>query len=101
MCYLGIWKSVFTYLNVPCQFSFFKKYIRAPEIRSSIKLFKCMVNLYQLEHIIRSKMDKYLTITDRQSFSLGSGGDFVDEQTFQNYMHKLPIWDFLKITREQ
>ena len=44
-------------------------------------------------------MDKFLTIT--QSFSSGSESDFVDEQTFQNYMLKLPIWDFLKITHEE
>ena len=92
-----LWNSVFTYLNVLCQFSFFRKYISASEFRSSIKSFKCMVNLYQLEYIIRSKIDKFLTITDSQSFSSGSGNDFVDEQTFQNHMHKLPIWDFFKI----
>ena len=44
-------------------------------------------------------MDKFLTIT--QSFSSGSESNFVNEQTFQNYMHKLPIRDFLKITREE
>ena len=24
-------------------------------------------------------------------------GALVDEQSFQNYMHKVPIWDFLKV----
>ena len=44
-------------------------------------------------------MDKFLTVT--QSFSSGSESNFVDKQTFQNYMHKLPIWDILKISCEE
>ena len=80
-------------------FLFFKKYISVFEFRSSIKSFNYIANLYQLEHIIRSKTDKFLTIT--QSFSSGSESDFVDKQTFQNYMHKLAISDFVKITCEE
>ena len=44
-------------------------------------------------------MDKFLTVT--QSFSSGSESNFVDKQTFQNYMHNLPIWDILKISCEE
>ena len=80
-------------------FSFCRMYISVFKFRSSIKSFRCIANLYQLEHITRSKMDKFFTITP--SFSSGSESDFVDKQTFQNYMHKLPIWDFLKITLEE
>ena len=42
-------------------------------------------------------MDKFLTSVELENFSLDAEGDFVDEQTFQNYMHKVPIWDFLKV----
>ena len=42
-------------------------------------------------------MDKFLTIVELENFSLDAEGDFVDEQTFQNYMHKVPFWDFLKV----
>ena len=48
-------------------------------------------------------MDKFLSIADSQSFSSGSEtSDFaVDEQTFQNYMCKVPIWKYLKISRDR
>ena len=46
-------------------------------------------------------MDKFLTISDLQNFGSDVESDLVDEQTFQNYMHKVPIWDFLKIDRLQ
>ena len=42
-------------------------------------------------------MDKFLTIVELENFSLDNEDDFVDEQTLQNYMHKVPIWDFLKV----
>ena len=42
-------------------------------------------------------MDKFLTIVELENFSLDDEDDFVDEQTLQNYMHKVPIWDFLKV----
>ena len=48
-------------------------------------------------------MDKYLSIADSQSFSSGSETSYfaVDEQTFQNYMRRVPIWDYLKISRDR
>ena len=48
-------------------------------------------------------MDKFLSISDSQSFSSGSetSGFAVDEQTFQNYMRQVPIWDYLKISRDR
>ena len=46
-------------------------------------------------------MDKFLTISDLQNFGSDVESDLVDEQTFQNYMHKVPIWDFLKVDRLQ
>ena len=46
-------------------------------------------------------MDKFLTISDLQNFGSDVESDLVDEQTFQNYMHKVPIWDFLKVDRSQ
>ena len=37
-------------------------------------------------------MDKFLTITESQNFGLDAESDLVlDEQTFQSYMHKVPI----------
>ena len=47
-------------------------------------------------------MDKFLTITESQNFGLDAESDLVlDEQTFQSYMHKVPIWNFLKLDRLQ
>ena len=44
-------------------------------------------------------MDKFLYIVESPDFDPNAEGEFVDEQTFQNYMHKVPIWDFLKVDR--
>ena len=44
-------------------------------------------------------MDKVLYIVESPDFDSNAEGEFVDEQTFQNYMHKVPIWDFLKVDR--
>ena len=44
-------------------------------------------------------MDKFLYIVESPDFDSNAEGEFVDEQTFQNYMHKVPIWDFLKVDR--
>ena len=42
-------------------------------------------------------MDKFLSIIESKNFDSNVESDFFDEQTFQTYMHKLPIWDFLKV----
>ena len=42
-------------------------------------------------------MGKFLSITESNNF--GSGAELIDEQTFQSYMPKVPIWDFLKVNR--
>ena len=42
-------------------------------------------------------MDKCLRIVQSKNFDSNGEREFVDEQTFQTYMHKLPIWDFLKV----
>ena len=44
-------------------------------------------------------MDKFLYIVESPDFDSNAEGEFVDEQTFQNYMHKVPIWGFLKVDR--
>ena len=44
-------------------------------------------------------MDKFLSIIESKNFDSNAESDFVDEQTFQTYMHKIPIWDFLKVDR--
>ena len=44
-------------------------------------------------------MDKFLSLIESKNFDLNAESDFADEQTFQNYMHKVPIWDFLKVDR--
>ena len=44
-------------------------------------------------------MDKFLYIVESPDSDSNAEGEFVDEQTFQNYMHKVPIWDFLKVDR--
>ena len=42
-------------------------------------------------------MDKFLSIIESKNFDSNVESDFFDEQTFQTYMHKFPIWDFLKV----
>ena len=44
-------------------------------------------------------MDKCFRIVQSKNFDSNGEREFVDEQTFQTYMHKLPIWDFLKVDR--
>ena len=44
-------------------------------------------------------MDKCLRIVQSKNFDSNGEREFVDEQTFQTYMHKLSIWDFLKVDR--
>ena len=46
-------------------------------------------------------MDKFLQIADNQKFGGADNFEFsdVDEQTFQQYMKRLPIWDFLKVSK--
>ena len=44
-------------------------------------------------------MDKFLSIIESKNFDSNAESDFFDEQTFQTYMHKIPIWDFLKVDR--
>ena len=44
-------------------------------------------------------MDKFLGIIESKNFDSNAKNDFVHEQTFQTYMHKVPIWDFLKADR--
>ena len=44
-------------------------------------------------------MDKFLSIIESKNFDSNAESDFFDAQTFQTYMHKVPIWDFLKVDR--
>ena len=44
-------------------------------------------------------MDKFLSIIESKNFDLDAESDFVDEQTFQNYIHKVLTWDFYKVDR--
>ena len=44
-------------------------------------------------------MDKFISLIESKNFDLNAESDFADEQTFQNYMHKVPIWNFLKVDR--
>ena len=50
-------------------------------------------------------MDKFLQIADNQNFGRAGYENFdfgeVDEQTFHQYMQKLPIWDLLKVSKER
>ena len=42
-------------------------------------------------------MDKFLNIIESNNFKSNAENDFVEEQTFQTDMHKVPIWDFPKV----
>ena len=44
-------------------------------------------------------MDKCLSIVESKNFDCNTESDFVDEKTFQTYMHKLSIWNFMKVDR--
>ena len=44
-------------------------------------------------------MDKFLNITELKNFGSYAESDLDNEQTFQKYMRKVPIWDFLKTDR--
>ena len=50
-------------------------------------------------------MEDFLQITDKQKFGRASNKNFdfndSNEQTFHQYMQRLPIWDSLKVSNER
>lgn len=50
-------------------------------------------------------IDKFLEIADNHKFGGASNKNFdfndADRQNFQQYMQRLPIWDFLNVSKER
>lgn len=42
-------------------------------------------------------MEKFINTIESKNLSSRAEGDLVNEQTFQSCMHKVLIWDFLKV----
>ena len=48
-------------------------------------------------------MDKFLQLADNQAFDSSTSETFdfdVSEETFSQFMRKIPIWDFVKISKD-
>ena len=44
-------------------------------------------------------MNKFLRIVESQNFDSNAESDFINEQIFQSYIHKVNTWDFFKVDR--